>query len=110
MAENTQPIPTEGNHDSEAVMSITKLSIILDKNDLPLDIMAVFNDGRRLTLNYQRTWQTCFGSLSGNKRTGRTIEASYRHNIPAEIETSKMTRQDWANICFQYRSELEVVA
>ena len=91
-------------------MKITKLSIALDKNDLPTDIFAVFNDGRRLQLTYQRTWQQCFATLSGNKRTGRGLEAAYRHNIPTEIETSKMTRRDWANVCFQYRSELEVVA
>ena len=91
-------------------MKITKLNIALDKNDLPINIFAVFNDGRRLTLDYQRTWQMCFASLSGNKRTGRAIETAYRHNIPAEIETSKMTRRDWSNICFQYRSELEVSA
>lgn len=84
-------------------MTIKKLSINLDKKDLPIDIFAVFNDGRRLTLNYQQTWQMCFASLSGCKG----LEAAYRHNIPTGIETANMTRQDWANVCFQYRSELD---
>lgn len=87
-------------------MKITKLSIALDKNDLPTGIFAVFSDGQTVQLTYQRTWQMCFAVL----KWGGGIEAAYRHNIPAEIETSKMTRQDWAKVCFAYRMELEVVA
>lgn len=88
-------------------ITIKKLSIHLDKNDLPQDIFAMFSDGRWLTLDYQQTWQQCFASLSGNKRTGRRLETSYRHNLPTGIETTKMTRQDWANVCFAYRMEME---
>ena len=88
-------------------ITIKKLSINLDKNDLPQDIFAQFSDGRWLTLDYQQTWQQCFATLSGNKRTGRRLETSYRYNLPTDIETTKLTRRDWEQVCYRYYEELK---
>jgi len=85
---------------------ITKLSIGLDNSSKPTIISAAFSDGLYLNLTYKPSRGMCFASLS--RRKG--IETSYRHNLPTEIEIASMTRQDWENVCYQYRSELEVVA
>ena len=82
-------------------MNITKLSIGLDNSSQPSIISAAFSDGLYLTLTYKPSRGLCFASLS--RRKG--IETSYNHNLPTQI--SSMTRQDWENVCFQYRSELE---
>lgn len=90
--------------------AITKLLISTYKDGVPKDIHAVFSDGRRLTLNYQRTWRQCFANLNGNKRTSRGLETSFLHHITTDGINSPwvdMTRSDWANVCFAYRTEME---
>ena len=87
-------------------LAITKLAITTHKDGIPNHIYAVFNDGRHLTLDYQRTWQQCFASISGNKRTGRSLEAEFRRHMPTYGMTADMTRVDWAKVCFAYRMEM----
>lgn len=94
----------------ESTTTITKLNISTHKDSVPIQVYAVFNDGRHLTLDYQRTWQQCFASLSGNKRTGRGLETAFLHHIKTDGINSPwatMTREDWANVCFAYRMEME---
>lgn len=88
------------------MIALTKLNISLDRNDLPVFIYAVFNDGRRLQIDYQKTWRQCFVNISGDKRNSRGLETSYRHNIPDDIETTKLTRRDWEQVCYRYYEEL----
>ena len=62
-------------------MKIKKLQIDTRKDRVPINIYAIFDDGRRLQLTYQTTWQQCFATLSGNKRTGRGLEAPFLHHL-----------------------------
>jgi len=91
-------------------MKIKKLQIDTRKDRVPINIYAIFDDGRRLQLTYQTTWQQCFATLSGNKRTGRGLEAPFLHHITTDGINSpweNMTRTDWAKVCFAYRNEME---
>lgn len=90
-------------------MKITSLQITTHKDGVPNRIHAVFDDGQRLTLDYQRTWQQCFATLSGN---GNRVyeEAEFLRHVRAFKSSgnwSTVTTEDWANVCFAYRNEME---
>ena len=87
-------------------MKIISIQIKTHKDGVPNDIYAVFDDGQHLTLDYQRTWRQCFANLS-NKIFD---EAEFLHHIETDGINSPwkdMTRNDWANVCFAYRKEME---
>jgi hypothetical protein len=86
-------------------LTINKLKIWTDRNDLPLDIHAQFNDGWRLHLRFVRHWNQCFATLQRDDETIH-LEAAFRHHAPDEIQTADMTRKDWAHVCFKYRMEM----
>ena len=90
-------------------MKITRLTIKTHEDGVPNRIFAVFNDGRHLTLDYQRTWRQCFATLSGN---GNRVyeEAEFLRHIRAfksSCTWDTVTTEDWANVCLAYRSEME---
>ena len=90
-------------------MKVTRMTIKTHKDGVPNRIHAVFSDGRWLTLDYQRTWQQCFATLSGN---GNRVyeEAEFLHHITTDGINSPwatMTKEDWTDVCFAYRNEME---
>jgi hypothetical protein len=85
--------------------AINKLKVNLDKIGLPNCVVARFNDGQILKLDFVKTWRQCFATLSGGEERVFS-EASYRNYFPEGVQTTEMTRRDYANVCFAYYSEM----
>jgi len=87
-------------------LTITYLSVRLDKYKLPREIYAVFNDGCRLQIYFQKRWRLTSTYLETDTERLHLDASPFRHHVPDEIQTKDMTRKDWANVCFKYYMEL----
>jgi hypothetical protein len=89
-------------------LTIKKLQVHLNRQKLPTQIYAVFNDGWRLIIYFQKRWHLTSAYLEIPSESRRLhLDASpFRHHVPDEIQTADMTRKDWADVCFRYRMEM----
>ena len=87
-------------------LTIKKLQVRLDRHKLPREIYAVFNDGCRLSINFQKTWRLTTAYLWTDTERLHLDASPFRHHVPDEIQTADMTRKDWAHVCFKYRMEM----
>jgi len=82
------------------------LTVRLDRHKLPREIYAVFNDGYRLLISFQKRWLLTSAYLDTDTERLHLDASPFRHHVPDEIQTADMTRKDWAHVCLKYRMEM----